>query len=57
MAGVPLRVVQELLGHESLAMTERYSHLAPGYLKDAVQVLEKVNQLAPELAPEISQVS
>jgi integrase len=29
MAGVPLRAVQELLGHQSSAMTELYSHLAP----------------------------
>jgi integrase len=57
MGGVPLRAVQELLGHQSLAMTERYSHLAPGYLKDAVSVLSKANQLAPELAPAISKVS
>jgi integrase len=51
MAGIPLRAVQELLGHQSLAMTERYSHLAPEDLKDAVAVLSKSNQLAPELAP------
>ena len=29
MAGVDIRTVQELLGHQSLAMTMRYSHLAP----------------------------
>lgn len=29
-AGVPLRQVQEWLGHSTIAMTERYSHLAPG---------------------------
>jgi integrase len=57
MAGIPLRVIQQLLGHQSLAMTERYSHLEPGYLKDAVSVLSKANQLAPELAPAISKVS
>jgi site-specific recombinase XerD len=42
-----LRAVQELLGHQSLAMTERYSHLAPEDLKDVVAVLSKSNQLAP----------
>jgi hypothetical protein len=28
--GAPLRVVQSLLGHSSIRMTERYPHLAPG---------------------------
>jgi site-specific recombinase XerD len=29
MAGVDIRTVQELLGHKTIAMTVRYSHLAP----------------------------
>ncbi len=40
MAGVPLTTVQYLLGHATLDMVLRYSHLAPGHLEDAVQVLE-----------------
>jgi site-specific recombinase XerD len=36
MAGVDLRTIQKLLGHQSIKMTERYSHLAPGHLRDAV---------------------
>lgn len=35
MRGVPLRAVQELLGHASIKMTERYSHLAPGFAHQA----------------------
>jgi hypothetical protein len=39
MAGVDLRTVQELGGWRSLAMVERYSHLAPGHLAGAVERL------------------
>jgi len=39
MAGVDLRTVQELMGHKTLAMTLRYSHLSPGHQLDAVQRL------------------
>lgn len=36
MRGVPLRVVQELLGHASIKMTERYAHLSPGAVNHSV---------------------
>jgi integrase len=39
-AGTPLQVIRELLGHKTLAMTERYSHLLPGTLQKAVQGLD-----------------
>jgi len=45
--GEPLYTVQKLMGHASIAMTERYSHLAPDNLKSAVRDFEKninVNQ-------------
>ncbi len=45
MRGVPLKAVQELLGHRDIRMTMRYSHLAPGARRDAV---EKLSQPAPE---------
>ncbi len=37
MNGVPLRVVQEILGHSSVSVTERYSHLAPGAMRVAME--------------------
>jgi integrase len=39
MAGTPLYTVGKLLGHSSSAMTERYSHLAPDHLREAVNSL------------------
>ena len=39
MAGVDLYRVRDLLGHASIQMTERYSHLAPAALAEAVEVL------------------
>lgn len=41
MAGVPLKVVQELLGHSTIGMTERYAHLAPDNHREAVAVLDR----------------
>lgn len=38
--GTPILTIKELLGHKSLAMTERYSHLAPSAKKDATLALE-----------------
>jgi site-specific recombinase XerD len=40
MAGVDIRTVQELLGHKTIAMTVRYSHLAPQHTMSAVERLD-----------------
>ncbi len=42
MAGQDLTTVKELLGHKTLTMTLRYSHLAPTHKVKALQVLDKV---------------
>jgi integrase len=40
MKGVPLKGVQELLGHATMEMTMRYAHLAPGAKADYVALLD-----------------
>ena len=41
--GVPIKVVQEFLGHKDMKMTLRYAHLAPTNLIAAVDVINKIN--------------
>jgi len=40
-AGVPLKAIQELMGHSTIEMTMRYAHLSPDVKKDAVQLLDR----------------
>lgn len=40
MRGVPLKAVQELLGHATIEMTMRYAHLSPSVKRDAVRAPE-----------------
>lgn len=47
MAGVKIEKVQKLMGHKMIAMTQRYAHLAPGYLAESVKVLDKVMSQNP----------
>ena len=49
MAGVGLRATQDALGHKSVAMTVRYSHLAPDFL---LNVVEKLVPQPPAVASE-----
>jgi integrase len=44
MRGVPIRTVQALLGHSTVQMTERYSHVADDALVDAVELLAATAQ-------------
>ena len=41
MAGESLQAGQQLLGHTTIAMTARYAHLAPEFLRTTVALLER----------------
>ena len=41
MSGADLYTVQRLMGHSTIAMTERYSHLSPNHFKKAVSNFEE----------------
>jgi len=41
MAGVPIRTIQQLMGHESLDMTLKYAHLTEGHQREAMDKLEQ----------------
>ncbi|MCL5965766.1 MAG: site-specific integrase [Deltaproteobacteria bacterium] len=40
MAGVDITTVKALLGHKTLTMTLRYSHLAPSHTRNALSILD-----------------
>ena len=50
MRGVPLKAVQELLGHASIEMTMRYAHLSPDARREAVKVLDAPAPVASVVA-------
>jgi len=45
--GVSLYVVQRWLGHSTIHVTERYAHLNPAQLQDAVSLLERAESIPP----------
>ena len=40
MAGVPIRTIQELMGHETMDMTLKYAHLTEGHQREAMDKLQ-----------------
>jgi len=52
MRGVPLRTVQEFMGHTTMAMTTRYAHLAPDHTRSAIALLDSRGTVAERSASE-----
>jgi integrase len=42
MRGVPLKVIQELMGHVIIEMTERYARLSPDTRRKAEGMLDRL---------------
>jgi site-specific recombinase XerD len=40
MRGAPVRSIQELAGHRDLSTTQRYMHLSPSALTEAIRLLD-----------------
>jgi hypothetical protein len=51
MVGVDLPTVQAFMGHKTIAMTMRYTHLVPGPKRIAMTVLDCVQDKAPSIFP------
>ena len=47
MRGVDIPTVKELLGHKSIAMTLRYTHLSSDHKQRAVSTLEQISEQSP----------
>lgn len=41
MKGVDIKTVQEYLGHSSVAVTQRYLHIAPDQKRTSIQLLDR----------------
>jgi integrase len=58
MRGVALAVVQKLMGHSSIVVTQRYAHLAPQVVRDAVLIFDRPTHVQAEpVQPEPMQVA
>ena len=54
MRGGSLQALQKLLGHATLAMTMRYAHLAPDYIRSEVAKTERRPEPAAQITQEIT---
>jgi integrase len=50
MTGAPARAIQELAGHQDLTTTQRYMHLSPAAIENAIRLLDSPGVVATSLA-------
>lgn len=56
MKGVPLNIVQALLGHSTIVMTMRYAHVAPSTMRAAIELLNPARFITAEFGqPAVNQ--
>jgi len=49
MNGVDISTLQEILGHSSITITQRYAHLSPSHKKKAMQNIDTILSQKPSL--------
>ena len=49
MRGVPLPVIKELMGHDTITTTMRYAHVAPSTLRAAIEMLNPKTMITTDL--------
>ena len=58
MAGVDLMSIKQILGHKTIQMTLRYSHLSPGHLWNAVAAIDRaMNTPTSQFTPQSTESS
>ncbi len=55
--GVPLASIRDLLGHSSVTVTERYAHLKPEAVREAVAVLDRLQSHSGHTGSEVNAAS
>ncbi len=55
--GVPLASIRDLLGHSSVTVTERYAHLKPEAVREAVAVLDRLQSHSGHIGSEVNAAS
>jgi hypothetical protein len=53
IAGVPLKTIQELAGHKTIAITAQYAHLCPDHKQSEVEKISKAPKIRKQRSPAV----